>query len=151
MKPESRHGSSILFVGGPEMAPLVADLDPASPAVDFSVEHRVASGSSEALAALARSEADVAVVDMTVDGLRGEDGWRRTREGWHRPIIVLCAEGDEACTRAALADGAEDALCHRDPSASTLVRRAISRALARARNVRPEVQLRDLRERWKAL
>jgi hypothetical protein len=48
MKPESQHGSSVLLVGGPEMAPLVADLDSASPVVDFTVERRVASSSSEA-------------------------------------------------------------------------------------------------------
>src|SRR5258706_1106411 len=151
MKPESQQGSSILLVGGPEMERLLADLDPASPVVDFTVERRVASGSSEAFEALARSDADVAVVDMTVDGLRGGDGWRRTREGWCRAIIVLCAEGDDACARAALGEGAEDALFHHDPSASALLRRAISRALARGRNVRRDVQLRDLREKWNAL
>src|SRR5262245_57295805 len=65
MKAESPHGSSVLLVGGPEMAPLVADLERASQVVDLTVERRVASGSSEVVEALARSQADVAVVEMT--------------------------------------------------------------------------------------
>jgi PAS domain S-box-containing protein len=150
-RPERPHGSTALIVGGATIARLAAHLDSASATAAFAVERRGASGSSEALEALARADAGVAVVDMTLEGMRGAEGWRRARERWHRPIIVVCADGDDACARAALADGAEEAVSEGDPSASILIPRAIVRALARARHVRPEVELCNLLERWEAL
>jgi PAS domain S-box-containing protein len=145
------HGAAkILFVGGRSTA-LAADLEPAAQVMALRLEHGAADSASEALEALAQSDAALAVVDMTVDGMRGAEGWRRTREVWDRPIVVVCAGDDDGCAQAAFADGAEDVVRHDEPSASVLLRHAIARAVWRARSVRPEVELRNLRERWESL
>jgi signal transduction histidine kinase len=70
---------------------------------------------------------------MTVEGLGAIEGWHQIRDVWRRPVIVLCAKGDDAGAAAALADGAEDAIWREDPGVSLLLARAISRATARGR------------------
>ena len=146
MASESHRSSTVLFVGAGEMASLATDVERATIAVGFRLERAVARTASDALEALERSDAELAVVDMTVDGLGGADGWRRARASWQRSIIVLCADGDDACVRAALADDAEDALRYA-PSTSVLLSHAITRALARGHDVQHDLLLRDLQER----
>jgi PAS domain S-box-containing protein len=151
MRPRSPAGATVLFVGGREVALWAADSASSAELPDLRHEHRGAPSALEALEALAHSDAVLAVVDMSVDGLRGVKGWRRIRDAWDRPIIVAHATGDEACAQAALQDGAEDALCLDDPSAAARLGAGVRRALARARTVRPEVDLRTLKERWESL
>ena len=136
-------------MGGPDLSLLISGLE--SSGMGARSEQSVAGGARDALEALSRGEAALAVVDMTVDGMRGAEGWRLARDSWRGPIIVVCANSDKDGLRAALADGAEDALVRDDPSTPQMLRHAIARALARGRDSRPEERLRALQARWEAL
>jgi len=142
---------TVLFVGGSEIAALAAELATASDGLGFRIEQRALQNPSELQETLAGSRAAVAVVDACTERMRGEGGWRLARDAWPGPIVIVCAAGDDACARAALADGAEDVVRLSDPSASAQLGRAIARALARGRNVRPAVELSHLQARWEAL
>jgi two-component system cell cycle sensor histidine kinase/response regulator CckA len=145
------HGArSVLFVSGAGPAVLAPGLGSGAEGVAFRLEQKTVPDGPAALEALAY-EASLAVVDMTLAGMRGAEGWRKVRDRWSRPLIVVCSDDDDAGSRAALADGAEEAIRSGDSAASALLQCAIGRGLARGRDVRPEVQLRDLEDKWGAL
>ncbi|MFN8524148.1 MAG: response regulator transcription factor [Chloroflexota bacterium] len=88
----------------------------------------------EALAAVARSEPDLVLLDVMLPGLSGFDVCRRLRERSQIPVILLTARGEEADRVWGLDLGADDYITKPFSHRELLARvRAVARRAAAAR------------------